>query len=522
MTIFFLISLFFIAKGHIQLGSLDGYLTFTEILSTISNLTSIYPTLLFQSSYSIFDRLILQNASMHPEYRKPLVLVLGGFYGGYPQAAIQVLETAEELVSKSVLGESLASFIVNTYEIHFIPVLNRKAYEYMEEYYMHESFPVVKTGLENYQTNCSGYDNGINPYYNFPYMFEILEDKCSEDYTGEFPLESEITREFINIYYSNGQNPEIAFNYQGTGNMYKVPLAYRNNTGNKIFEMLTENIEYLIPDGYNLLKAFEVDEKPEYGTYLDYGAYNHTDIFEIALGPKAHLDESLIIPEALNNYYTFASILEAIYFNITFSFVNVLEYITTGSNNPEPYSEVEFKFIITNSNYLRYYHHINFNPGFKLFDNYKIKYVVCTLVPKYMFSGSVYFMRYSDLSISNASVIDFNNEVPGYASLEYIITYERLRKHSDRHYNFKAVLTTSEFYIEDIVLTGKGEFLFESNNNKNKDKKDITEEKGVFVSFILLIVLIVLVLIAGVTIFYTRRKNDYKEKLSQDEDNQSK
>lgn len=83
--------------------------------------------------------------------------------------------------------------------------------------------------------------------------------------------------------------------------MYKVPLAYRNNTGNKIFEMLTENIEYLISDGYNLLKAFEVDEKPEYGTYLDYGAYNHTDIFEIALGPKAHLDESLIILEALNN-----------------------------------------------------------------------------------------------------------------------------------------------------------------------------------------------------------------------------
>ncbi|OMJ85146.1 hypothetical protein SteCoe_13613 [Stentor coeruleus] len=521
MKIFLLLLLLFLVKGHIKLGSLDGYLTYSEILSTISNLASLYPSLLTQFSYGIFDRLILQNASIHSEYIKPLVLVLGGFYGGYPQAAIQVLEIAEELASKSILGEHLESFIVNTYEIHFIPILNQKAYKYMEEHYMHESFPVVKTGLENYQMNCSGYDNGINPNHNFPKEFQIIDDKCSEDYSGEFPLESEIAREFIRVYYSSGHNPELAFSYQGTGNMYKIPFASYNNTGNQIFKMLTENVKYLIPDGYDLIKAFDLNEIPEYGTYLDYGTANSTDVFEIALGSIARLDENLIIPEAVENYNTFVSILNIIYPNITFEFVNVLEFVKTEDDNSEPYSDIEFKLIITNNNYLRYYHHVNFNPGFKLIDNYQVKYIVCTLVPKYIQSGSVYFMQYSDLSISNASIIDFNNEVPGYASLYYVITYKRLNKHSDRHYDFKAVLSSSEFYVEDIVVTGKGEIEL-SDNTKNKNDKNIPQEKAVFVSFILLITLVALVFVAGVVIYYTRRKNDYKQKLSQNEDIESK
>ncbi|OMJ72606.1 hypothetical protein SteCoe_28904 [Stentor coeruleus] len=519
MKIWQLLSLLFLTQGHISLGSLNGYLNSSEIISTLNNLTIQYPSLLSQSSLEIFDRLILQNSSYHPEYTKPLILVLGGFYGGYPLGTFQVLEIAEHLASGSLSGDPISSFIVNSFEIHFIPVLNKKAYQYMEENYSQGNFPVIKTGMENYQGNCPSPDNGINPYHNFPYSFEILEDKCSNDYAGESPGESEITNKFLHVYYQSERIPSFSFNYQGTGNLYKIPFTSSDASISSAFGVFVEYTKTVIPDDYKIVQAFQITNESEYGTYLDYSISNSTGIFEVALGKEANLTSDLIIQEADKNYNTFASVMEMAYIKSNFYFDSAIEARIVGNNDSEPYSNVEFTFTVTNENYLPFDHHLKFNPGFQDSNSFKFKNIICAFVSVYMPQGNVYIMNSTKITLTDTTIFEFTNVAPGYSNFTYTIIYEKLRRNSGRDYYFQANLSSSEFYLEAKVLNEKGEIEMvneDDNNDHNDGNDDEDEKKGVIVGFVLLIVLLILVSIAGVVFYCSRRRHDFEQKLDQD------
>lgn len=520
MKLWQLLSLLFLTQGHISLGSLDGYLNSSEILSTISNLTFQYPSLLSQSTLGIFDGLILKNSSYHPEYTKPLILVLGGFYGGYPLGAFQVLEIAEHLASGTISGDSIASFIVNAFEIHFIPVLNKKAYQYMEENHSQGYFPVIKTGMENYQGNCQSSDNGINPYHNFPYEFVILEDSCSNDYAGENDSESEITKSFLETYGSSERVPSFSFNYQGTGNLYKTPYASSDKSISSAFSVLVNYTQTVVPSDYKIIQAFEVTNVPEYGTYLDYSISNLTGIFEIALGKEANLTKDSIIQEADKNYNTFASVMEMIYVKSNFYFESVYEAKVISSNETEPYSNVEFTFTVTNENYLPFNHQFKFNPRFKDNEEFQLKHIICSLNSVYLPQGDVYIMDSSKISLTDTTIFQFVNNAPGYSNITYSIIYEKLRRDSSRDYDFTATLSSSGFYLEDKVLERDGEFEMvnddDDDEGDNKGHDDEDEKKGVIVGFVLLIVLLILVSIAGVVFYCARRRHDFEQKLDQD------
>ncbi|OMJ83282.1 hypothetical protein SteCoe_15806 [Stentor coeruleus] len=509
-----LLSFLFLTQGHISLGSLEGYLNSSEILSTLSNLASQYPSLLSQSKLGIFDVLVLKNSSYHPEYTKPLILVLGGFYGGYPLSAFQVLEIAEHLALNSKSGDPTANFISNIFEIHFIPVLNKKAYQYMEENYYQGFFPVIKTGMENYQGNCPSPDNGINPYHNFPYMFEILQDPCSNDYGGEFSSDSEITYNFLYTYYSSERVPSFSFNYQGTGNLYKIPYAYSNASISLAFGVLVNNTLSIIPNDYKVIQSYELTNVSEYGTYLDYSISNMTGIFEVALGQEANLTKDLIIEEADKNYNTFTSIMEMVYVKRNFYFDYVNESKIVDNNNSEPYSNVEFAFTVTNENYLPFTHQLKFNPGFKDSDSFQLKKIICDLASIYIPQSNIYVMDSTKVSLTDATIFEFTNIAPGYSNFTYFIIYERLRLNSGRDYNYQATLSSSVYYLEDKVLKGKGKIEMTNDDNNGSDNED--EKKGVIVGFVLLIVLLILVFIAGVVFYCARRRHDFEQKFNQD------
>ena len=256
MKVWILLSVTAIAFGHIELGSMGGFLTFNEVHDRINNLTTTYPNLInFPTTGNQLGQFKLSNNSANLTNPRPTAFIVSGLSGGFPMGTYQVLQLAESMASQYASGNTTIQEIVNSYDIYFIPILNNAAYIYTESQYTNDTFLSVFTDLSLNNTACTGYDIGINPDHNFgSYFNNTLSDytnDCSSNYSSNSPYSSNITKSLSNFLNNYNSKLSMIVNYDGYGNYYAQPYAFTNNSMQGNWMLYYGNLSFYIPNGYN-------------------------------------------------------------------------------------------------------------------------------------------------------------------------------------------------------------------------------------------------------------------------------
>ena len=515
MKFWFLPLLTVFCSGHIDLGTLNGFLTLTEVSDRISTLLSTYPGIISPgNSTSGFESFILSNSSSNPEYLKPQVLVLGGLYAGYPLGPYQVLEIADTLASQYT-SDKTVELLINTYSFCFIPVPNVAAYNYMVANYNSTSFtfPVVETGLEG-SASCSGFDLGINPNHNFPFQYGTYTDSCSNQYQGTSPLQSNVSSSLYNSFEWTGQ-VYFMFNYQGYGNNYSTPYAYSAEPLDSTAAYFYEQTEAFCPSGYEYHGAANMTGSLEYGTLLDFAFNSSVYAFEIGIGNTPELSEQSIQGLADDNYGFVVNTVYLAYPSLSYDFDDPKETKCEDiqDTNCAYYSVVVFTISIDNDGGLDYAFIVNFTAGFANNTDYTLINVTSSYENDWTSSvpTNLLYNTWEDNGITYYNVSDHAH---GFSSYEINFTFSRAFENTTDNYNAVAtfIADTNSFYVPPKVKTNSGDI------GEGGRGGDNPRRRGILVGLILLIVLIILTFISGVVLYCNRRTREHDEKLPENPD----
>lgn len=492
LQLFFL--LLIIASATIPLGSLDGYLNLTEVTNTIENLTLYYDQISVEDDKTYFNQIHFSNNTDFPsKLRKVSVLILGGFYAGTPISAFQVLHLAEKLAYNAFSGDNSVRSLLYSHEFYFIPVLNYPGYQYMENHTQAGGFTKVKTGLEGNDLNCSGYDIGINPYYNFPEYFEGTDPSCSNDYPGSESLESQIS---LKLYtdYLEGQRPDIIINFQGDSKYYVFPPGNKLNEQSEKEIFFYENLK--IPEGFILGSMINLTGQGVNGSFLDFGSKGSISI-EVSL--DSDISESKdIYNKCEENYEPLVGLIVAHFPKPEFGKLS-WELFRCDSRNSTicHYTEyLVFEISGKNSGYLDYKFILNFDPGFKDISEFTAVNL-SSRVNQNSVWNNLPFETYP-----TSQILKTNDSIPGYSNYTVKIVYGKNADEDFEAFHCLGNFVSQEFYVKDFVV--------DYQYKKTKDKKGENHKNGILVGWVLMGIILLIVGIAAGVLRFMRSGEAFK------------
>lgn len=466
--------------AFIPQGSLNGYLNSSEIFANVQNLTLFYAGLTVEDEIKQFELVHFSNYSEFPsQLRKVKVLVLGGFYAGFPVSAYQVLALADLMAFENFAGVEGVKELFSRFEIFFVPVLNEKAFEEMEENWHGGGFEVLKTGLEGNDLNCTGVDVGINPYFNFDFEFEAGEDRCSAEYAGGEAFESQVAKGVFDEFFEGGV--DIVVNYQGVGKKYIVPPSSSNST---IPENLSKFYSKLnLPEGYSLTTSLNSTGHPQSGTFLDYASSKSSLSIEVAL--ELSQNKSSIPQTLTSNYSPFLQILQNFMPNLTIQNLIWSEYKCKPDSNSTCHynSYLYFKFHISNSGLSKLNFTLKFDPGFKkIIDYTAVSIMISNNEEKTWIDSSFY-------TFPTSQILSVDGLIEGFSESFIKILYGKNTKNKLGGFKSFSSFISQEFLVDDVN--------FEYDYKVKGSSGGGQGERAVIVGWILMGVILAVVAIAA-------------------------
>jgi Zinc carboxypeptidase len=508
---------FFIIISYVSsldLGSLGGFLTLDEIEGKIQALAKNYPKILsYNGTY--FDKLILSSGA-NQNYFKPEILITGGLSAN-PMSAFQVLYTVESMASQYQSGNSTIVRIVDGYNIVFVPVMNYKAYQYMQTIF-NTTYVMVQTGLEPIKGCAPGnlvVDIGINPDRNFPYNWDMTNDNCSNQNSGEFPLESNITLNTTYLFnYTLSPNgyapsPALLIYFQDQDYHVCTPYSSVSNTLDPYSSYFYGLITPYIPKNYTYGSMEKLTGTALTGTLIDYAYSLKSLALQIGTWNISAITSKNIYSIADTHNNLVINIIQQLQGNVIILLPQVSEDLCPVNTTCGYYSLVNFIFTINNSGGLDYYFDVDFTPG--LSSGYLINVVTISISETY--TGPVSQIDANYTSLDNISVA-FSSYVPGYSFGKIVFIYHRHDAGSSQNYNADAKFSTTYgyFYNSPVHLTKSGNIQgnqLDSTNNNSRDKAMAT-------GLVLLVILLILLLIVGIVLFCKRKKYHEQNNFSPD------
>jgi hypothetical protein len=491
MHIQFFLPFLVLSSAHIPLGSLSGFLTLSEISDRMSWLVGNYSQL-SRSSSSGLDTLSSSSSSLDT---RPLILVLGGFYGGYPMGNFMALQVAEELLSRNAANDTSAATILGNFRLAFVPVLNTAAYEYMEAQWPNSSFTEVKTDLSGNTSNCSAgsYDVGIDPYFNFPFQFVPGTDPCDNKYAGQSSLESNVSKTVYNAIFG-ATPPALIINFHSYGKKMLTPWAYSAMW----LDMYSEDF-YEVPDAEGLDEgsSYNVTNTAKFGTFMDCAFNMGTQYVEFMLGSSAEIDEGDIYSTADARVDDWISLMLAMGPEPSFDFTDNNVDQDSCDSDCMFYGTVTFKIEGENKGLGNYTYSAVFTPNFTNNSNFQPVNVTAT----YTFpddSTEEVSVNFNVLTTDNNTDVAFSDVIYGFSSVDLRVIYQQIVD-GDVDYTPTATFKATKFEMADIVVPMTHE---DSSSGGGGPKK------GVVVGLVLLLVLIILFAIAAVALYCTRKPKD--------------
>lgn len=503
---FWTVVILVICSNSIELGSLDGFLTVSEVTDRMNNLTQTYPDILIRNDgNSGFGTLLLWNSSANSNYYKPKALIFGGLSAGYPMGAFQVLHVAEVIASLYMSGNSTIRYLVDTHRIYFVPILNYAGYYYMENNY-NGTFPVVKTGLEGNSSCIGDYDVGINPDHSFPVQWgNYGSSYCTNDYDGDSALQSNISNSISLTYYADS-DVKFLINYQGFGKTYATPYAYTDSSLTNASAEFYQSIENYVPNGYSYGSDANISQSTSTGRLLDFAFYDpsHPEYggsgyaFQVGLGEVPNIASDLIGPTADENFEFVVSTMEFNYPEIDFDLDEPEE--TKCKDSCNGYSTVEFFISLTNEHGQKYIYDLIFTAGFLNTSDYEL--INVTVSHSHTWSDQETIVLTPNNADSDGLVkYSISDSVPEFSKYKISFFFNRKFENSTTDYDIVANFNAnpSGAFVNPKNLTLSGSF---------EEKSDHKSKRGIIVGLILLIILVILTFIAGVVLCCTRKNQE--------------
>ena len=462
-------------------GSLNGYLNSTEIYANVQNLTLFYAGLNVEDEISQFDLVHFSNYSGFPsQLRKVRVLVVGGFWAGFPVSAFQVLALADLMAFENYAGVEGLSKIFRTFEIFFVPVLNAEGFGEMEGNWQGGEFEVYKTGLEGKDWGCAGLDVGINAYYNFDYEFEAGNDSCSQEYAGEKAFESEVARGLVDQLFVGG-GMDIVVNYQGIGKKYFVPPASSSLQTPESLSKFYANLK--LPDGYNLTSLLSSAGESRSGTFLDYALSKSSVSIEVALDLP---EDKASIPQTLTSSYSpFLQILQNFLPRLAVKNLDWSEYKCKPSNSSACHynSYLWFKFHVSNSGLFKLNFTLKFDPGFEKIRDFTAASILISKDEERTWTDSSFY------TFPTSQILSVDGLIEGFSESYIKILYGKNTQNKLKGFKAYSSFISQELLVDDVS--------FEYSYKAKESDGDGHDNRPVVIGWILMAAILVVVGLAA-------------------------
>ena len=275
-------------------GSMSGYLTLQEVYSSLSSLSSLYPSLstplLLGSTSNLNSIQGLKISSPSPSPKSSLVLSASQS-SGFPISTSAVLFFASTLLSLS--PSPYLNYLLNTRDVYILPVMNPDAYAWTELAYSHGLGFVEFLTNRNY-TRCKQInDNGVRLNRNWGYQWNTTgvssPDPCNNTYPGTQAFSEAETYSVKNYFARNNVSIGVWVHYEGIGNQYVTPYTYRR--GPQTFAGLEQDVYSRIGQvinstspGWGYGTSEELMGYTEDGSIIDWNAKNGAVALQVAIG----------------------------------------------------------------------------------------------------------------------------------------------------------------------------------------------------------------------------------------------
>jgi hypothetical protein len=475
------------ASALIPPGTLDGLLNSSEISRQVQNLTLFYNGISVEDEAGHFEMIHFSNFSDFPSrLEKVKVLVIGGFYAGFPISAYQVVQLADFIAFESFAGNAEVRKLIKSHEFWFLPVVNLKAFQLMEQEFEGEEFLVLQTGLEGNNLNCTEVDTGINGYFNFPLFFEKGNESCSNDFPGNQPLDSNLSRMIFEDFFKKG-SPDIVINYQGVGRKFLIPPSQLNGEVSDKFLKYCKNIR--LPSGFDLDSKLNFSKKSEFGTFLDF-SYNFSKVsVEVALDSTRERTE--VVSILSENYKSFLDVVSNFMPQMT---VKELTWHDDKCNNTNGsschYNEyLSFHLHLINSGFSRFKFTLKFDPGFKNIRDF-------TAINVFTSQDKSNWTEIPFDTSPTTQILSVNDSVDGFSEIFLKLTYGKNTKNKLTGFDLLSTFISQEFFVEDLNF----QYSYRKKNEKSQDD----DRNPVVIGWILMGVIVFVVGVAALLLRFVK------------------
>lgn len=242
---------------NFNLGSMIGFHRYSEILSHLDRMNTMYPHLISRKAsinqFITFTgkpiyHIIISNPGNQTPVPKPKILYTSLHHAREPISVTQLLYFMWYLL-ENYEKDALVRSIIDNYELYFIPIVNPDGYIYNEQ--------INPAGGGNHRKNIKSYnvfDKGVDLNRNYEYNFGLNNDGSSgdhshEEYRGPFACSESEVRAVRHLCETVPF--DIALNYHSFGNALLYPWGFTKEPTEDIKsfrefgqEMLRDNSMY--------------------------------------------------------------------------------------------------------------------------------------------------------------------------------------------------------------------------------------------------------------------------------------
>lgn len=228
---------FYEIPQNFELGSMGGFLTYSEMLGHLDNMQKLYPQLVSTKQVISHEIVTFENRPVYwlkisdfptlDESHEPEVLFTALHHAREPMSAMQLIYFMYYLL-ENYETDSEVRDLVNHRELYFIPCINPDGYIYNELTHPEGGGLWRKNRTAHADGNAGidlnrnyGYEWGYNDSGSSPNTF-------SNTYRGAAPF-SEAETQLVKLFCEQHQF-QIALNYHSYGDFLIYPWSYKTNT----------------------------------------------------------------------------------------------------------------------------------------------------------------------------------------------------------------------------------------------------------------------------------------------------
>jgi hypothetical protein len=478
-------------------GTVYSYKNVTDYLSEMSTLYK--DKVIYKNSTSIQTFSINSSSS----YKKAKILFVSSIHGGFPLSTSLSLTLINNFLESSSKD---TQDILNTTQLVFIPVANPVAYLLFEELIKNGEEPLpIFTGLEGQYWNCSSIFAGIDPDLNFDASFEMVGERCDEiGYSGESSQASEITSFISEQYFSDPPDLTFLFDHEGSSILYP-PTASSSSKPEAKAEKYYQSQNFV--ENNTQYGQFSLIENEKPGTLLEYANSLKKLAYLVNVDPPMDSSSNETHVSQYLGHFFHSSIISLVSgVNLEYLYFNVSESSEDSSNSTsDPNETIHFFFKVNSSMYLDC--DVNFEVFFDFEGSHDYEFVNLTRKESFSYKDNVI-----NTTLTTSTVVGstgFRNTSFTLAGLSENLLEFVFSKEQDKgkvEFEFHAVLRpiNGGIYFERIDVENEGE----ENDHHDGHGHGNDKRRAAILGGVLLIVLLILLGIAGLILYFTRKRRN--------------